>query len=181
MRTDLGSTAIGTTEGLVLVDPVDLTEEAVAALLQPGPWVAMVLTNGNHARAAARFRSRFNVPVYSHPDAVGELEIAVDGVLTEGSELAGLRVLEVPGAGPGEIALWHEQGVLVVGDALVNLESTGLAVLPERYCEDATRLRHSLDRLRTLDPRWVMFAHGEPLYGEAAGRVRALIEGLPQP
>ena len=176
VRTDLGSTAGLTEPGLLVVDPVDLAESALEQLSGLGAWFAIVLTNGNHARAAARYRTRFNLPIFCHPGAVGELEISIDGVLEDGDLLAGMRVIELEGAGAGEIALWDERGRLHVGDALVNLDSTGFSVLPERYCLDRARLGRSLRKLLPLEPKVITFAHGSPLLEGASERLRRLID-----
>jgi hypothetical protein len=179
VKADLHSCAIGTPEGLVVVDPIELTGAALTAFSALGPVVAVVLTNGNHARAALRFRRRFAAPVLAHPGALGELEVPVDGTLTPERLVGGaLRVLELPGGGPGEVALYDPRepwgGRLHVGDALIHLESTGFSLLPEKYCSDASLLRRSIRGLEPLPMRLMTFAHGMPLLEDAGGRLRAL-------
>jgi len=161
VRTELFSTAVMADAGLVLIDPIRLHEPGVEELALHKPVAAIVLTNENHSRAALWFRGRFGSPIFSHPEAVGSLTVAVDGMLGETRSVAGnLRVLEIPGAAPGEIALLHPGGSLHFGDAVVNLESTGLAPLPDKYCTDSKRLLDSLQRLPLEGVEVVTFAHG---------------------
>jgi glyoxylase-like metal-dependent hydrolase (beta-lactamase superfamily II) len=161
--------------GIVLIDPIRLHEPGVEELALHKPVAAIVLTNENHSRAALWFRGRFGSPIFSHPEAVGSLNVAVDGMLGEARNVAGnLRVLEIPGAALGEIALLHPGGSLHFGDAVVNLESTGLAPLPDKYCTDPKRLRESLLRLPLEGVEVVTFAHGFALTQGGGAMVRAL-------
>jgi glyoxylase-like metal-dependent hydrolase (beta-lactamase superfamily II) len=177
IKADLGSTAISTTPGLVVIDPVPLADAALAELVGHLPVASIVLTNGNHERAAAEFAERFSAPVLAHADAKDELTISVTRWLADGDLVAdALRVIALPGAGKGEIALHDaDAGLLCIGDALVNLEATGPAFLPEKYCEDAKLLRGSVKKLRGLAVRTVTFAHGLPLVQDAARKLEALV------
>lgn len=180
VKTELFSTLIRVPAGLVVVDPVDLAEPALVAIRAMGPVVAVVLTNGNHGRASARYRQRFGAPVLAHAEALGELECPVDGSLRAGTPVGGcLEFVELSGAGLGEVALYDPRGRLHVGDALVNLDSTGFAPLPDKYCVDGARLRRSLQKLRDVPFDSMTFAHGLPLLGEARRRLDRMIESLP--
>jgi hypothetical protein len=64
-------------------------------------------------------------------------------------------------------------GVLVIGDALVNLD--GLEVLPEKYCEDRALLLDSLRGLRSLEFDIACFAHGLPIVGNAKQRIAEVV------
>ena len=93
----------------------------------------------------------------------------VDRHLHEGDEVAGFKVLDVPGHSPGHIAYWRESDrVLILGDVLNNMDViTGLPGLrdPKPYFTDrpgartAARPRSSLQ----LEPKLVLFGHGAPL------------------
>ena len=175
VRTDLFSTAVAAETGLVLVDPIRLSEAGMEELALHRPVAAIVLTNENHTRAAAWFRGRFGAPIFAHPEAVGSLTVAVDGMLGQSRPLAGnLTVLEISGAAPGEIALWLPSGSLHLGDAVVNLESTGLAPLPEKYCVDSALLQESLRSLPVEGVDLVTFAHGPALCQGGGRRLREL-------
>lgn len=177
IKAEMYGTAVFAVDGWVLIDPVELVPEAMNFFKKRGPVAAVVLTNANHWRAASQFREWFSAPVLVHPDAVGELPETPDGVLTPGRLVGGsLSVVELPGAGPGEIALFDARGRLHLGDALVNLESTGLAILPEKYCQDHSLLRRSLRKLLELPLNFVTFAHGKPLEQSVLDRL-ALVVG----
>jgi glyoxylase-like metal-dependent hydrolase (beta-lactamase superfamily II) len=176
VRAHLSSCAVRAESGLVIVDPIDLSPEGWTELTRLGPVAAVVLTNGNHARSASRFRTRLSVPILAHPDALGELEVPVDGVLSIEKRVGGsLEVLALPGGGPGEIALRDPRGRLHLGDALVHLESTGLSVLPEKYCRDARQLALSLRALLGMRLDVLTFAHGQPILGQVSEKLSALL------
>ena len=146
-------------------------------LEEAAPWAAIVLTNGNHARAALEFKRRSSAPIFAHPDAARELEIPVDGFLNIGGRVGGnLELLDLQGAGSGEVALYHPAGSIHFGDAVVNLESTGLDFLPEKYCANQARLKTSLQALESRRVDIMTFAHGLPIVTETQSRFDALIE-----
>jgi glyoxylase-like metal-dependent hydrolase (beta-lactamase superfamily II) len=88
--------------------------------------------------------------------------------LEEGDEVAGFRVLHVPGHSPGHVAYWRESDrVLLLGDVLNNMDvATGLRGLREPklvFTPDPVRNRESARRLAALEPALVCFGHGPPL------------------
>lgn len=160
---------------LLFIDPIPLAEPALAELIASAPPAAIVLTNGNHARAAAAFRDRFSIPIFAHAAAAPELGLQIDAPLAEGTPvLDALTVVALPGAVAGEIAL-HGGDVLHVGDALIHLDPTGFAVLPARYCTDARALRGSLGKLLPFEFELLTFAHGLPLISGARRRLAHLL------
>jgi hydroxyacylglutathione hydrolase len=92
----------------------------------------------------------------------------VDRALREGDEVAGFRVLDVPGHSAGHVAYWREADrVLVLGDVLNNLNVlTGIPGLHEPktiFTIDPPRNRESARRLAALAPALACFGHGPPL------------------
>jgi len=172
VKVDLSCCARQTSRGLVFIDPIRLADEALDELTARRRPAAIVLTNGNHERAARDFRERFQIPIYAHRDALagpGEVD------LREGEALMDeLAVVELPGASPGEIAL-HGAGVLHVGDALIHLPPAGLGILPDKYCSDPKQLRHSLGKLLSFPFDALTFAHGLPLVTQACERLSQLL------
>jgi glyoxylase-like metal-dependent hydrolase (beta-lactamase superfamily II) len=88
--------------------------------------------------------------------------------LREGDEVAGFRVLDVPGHSPGHVAYWRESDrVLVAGDVLngQNLMTgiPGLHEPPNAFTTDPAQNRESARRLAALEPSLVVFGHGPPL------------------
>ena len=172
VKVDLSCCARQTSRGLVFIDPIRLADEALDELTARRRPAAIVLTNGNHERAARDFRERFQIPIYAHRDALagpGEVD------LREGEALMDeLAVVELPGASPGEIAL-HGAGVLHVGDALIHLPPVGLDILPDKYCSDPKQLRRSLGKLLRFPFDALTFAHGLPLVTQARERLSQLL------
>jgi glyoxylase-like metal-dependent hydrolase (beta-lactamase superfamily II) len=92
----------------------------------------------------------------------------VDRVLSEGDEVAGFRVIDVPGHSAGHVAFWRESdGVLVLGDVLTNMNViTGIPGLhePKAYLTpDPDENRRSAKKLALLEPKLALFGHGGPL------------------
>ncbi len=174
VKCDLSSCAIDGTDGLIFIDPIELSPAASVRLLHGRKPAAILLTNGNHARAAGRLRELLGVKVFASADAAG-LEITPDELLTEGQIApGGMKVITLPGAGPGEIAL-VAQGIACVGDALIHLLPEGLRILPDKYCTDAGQLRHSLRKLLSCEFQLLTFAHGAPLVASARQKLEQLL------
>lgn len=92
----------------------------------------------------------------------------VDRALREGDEVAGFKVLDVPGHSAGHVALWRERDrVLILGDVLNSQEVfTGIRGLrePKRFfTPDPVRNRRSARRLGELEPAVALFGHGPPV------------------
>ena len=175
VKADLFSTALRAGGEWFFIDPIPLAKAPLAELARLAKPAAVILTNGNHERAAHAFREKFSVPVLTHEAAIGELSIAVDEQITDGATLRkGLVAVHLPGAGRGEIAL-HAGRVLAMGDALVNLDQTGFAFLPDKYCENARQLRQSARKLLALDFEIMTFAHGTPIVSGAKSRLENLL------
>ena len=175
VKVDLSCCARRTAGGLVFIDPILLAREALAELCEVAPPAAVIVTNGNHARAAADFREHFSIPILAQAAAVAELGLAVDQEIADGETVLGeFTVIALPGAAPGEIAL-HAGGALHVGDALIHLAPHGFALLPEKYCADAKELRASLGKLLRFPFEVLTFAHGLPLVSQARQRLASLL------
>jgi hydroxyacylglutathione hydrolase len=103
--------------------------------------------------------------------------VKIDGTVSEGDDVAGFRVIHIPGHAPGLIALWRESdGVLLCSDAFYTLDMWGRddeAHVPlEGYNFDTGQARESLRKLAALEPSIVFAGHGEPVRGD----VRAQLE-----
>jgi len=174
VKVDLSCCARGTKQGLVFIDPIPLAREALDQLAAGRRPVAIVLTNGNHLRAARDFRDRFQIPICAHRNAASDLG-EVDRTLEDGEAFADeFTVVELPGASSGEIAL-HNAGVIHVGDALIHLPPMGFAILPDKYCSDPMQLRRSLEKLLSFPFDTLTFAHGLPMMTQARQRLSHLI------
>jgi glyoxylase-like metal-dependent hydrolase (beta-lactamase superfamily II) len=175
VKVDLSCCARRTGKGLVFIDPIPLADSALNELTAACLPAAIVLTNGNHERAARSLRERLQIPTYAHRDALPGLGDCVDFTLENGEALLDeLIVIELPGAGPGEIAL-HGGDLLHAGDALIHLPPLGLSILPDKYCSDTKELRRSLGKLLRFQFEALTFAHGLPVITQARQRLSHLI------
>jgi len=170
-KTDCTSTAVRTPDGFVLIDPVRLEEQAIERMVSDDKVVAVLLTNGNHLRGSLYENELLDVPIYA-PNGAQRM-VPVDGVVNDGDLLwETLRAIELPGGSPGETA-YHAPGVLVIGDAVTNLD--GLEVLPEKYCANLPLLLNSLRALRPLQFEIACFAHGLPIVGQARQKLADIL------
>lgn len=190
--------------GIVFVDPIALRPAALEELLAAAGGAsvtAVLLTNGNHARAAADFRRRFHVPVFASTDARAALredgleideEVPAASRAGENSSAGGTaqlfaenawRAIPLPGFAPGETAFFAPGvggGTLLVGDALINLAPPyDFVPLPKKYCTAPKTATSSLRRLLELPFARMTFAHGDPLLSKAHERLAALVNATP--
>jgi glyoxylase-like metal-dependent hydrolase (beta-lactamase superfamily II) len=178
VKVDVSSTGLGTTAGVVLIDPFAADslplEEALASI----QVVGVVATNANHARACTAFAGRFAVSVFAQREAQTGLDLPrVVELAAGGRHWEEVAVIRIEGAAPGEIALYNasDDGVIIIGDALINFGAHGFTFLPARYCSNAKQMRKSLRQL--LDYRFerILFAHGMPILRHGHARLQELL------
>ncbi len=178
LKCEVGSTALRSASGLVVVDPIPLAEAAWDELLCLAPLRAVLLTNGNHARYAPALREKYQVPIATAPATRKEIaELKPDVLLLENELLYGIAAIPVPGATPGEtIFHFRAGGTLVVGDAAINVDpAKGLELLPDKYCNDPAQNRASLRKMLSLEFTTITFAHGLPVTTRAREKWAALV------
>jgi glyoxylase-like metal-dependent hydrolase (beta-lactamase superfamily II) len=170
-KTDCSSAAVQTPEGFILIDPIRLEEQAIERMVDHDKVAAVLLTSGNHWRGTSYEKERLDIPVYA-PEGARD-EVQADRWVKDGEILFGkIKAIGLPGGGPGETA-YLIPGALILGDALVNLD--GLAILPDKYCENPRLLHESVKVLPALEYNIVCFAHGLPMVD---GKGRAAIAAL---
>jgi len=178
-KADLCSTAIETTAGFFFVHPIPLKLEMIAPLVVDRAVAGVLITNANHRRAATNFAEVFATRVFAHSITCVACELSSALAVTDKQQLAAdLRVVEIEGAAPGEITLYyeHDGGAMIVGDALINFEPYGFALLPAKYCGDAKQMRRSLRGLLDYKFERMLFAHGTPLVASARTRLEQLLD-----
>jgi hydroxyacylglutathione hydrolase len=122
------------------------------------------------------FHGRFLLKRFMGSWDGGPVEIA--GTVSEGDEIAGFRVVHLPGHAPGLIGLWRESDRLaLVSDTLYTLDpQTGLkgrARVPHRaFNKDTEQARESIRKLAAMEPASVWPGHADPVTGD----VRAVLE-----
>jgi glyoxylase-like metal-dependent hydrolase (beta-lactamase superfamily II) len=94
--------------------------------------------------------------------------------LREGDEVAGWRVLELPGHADGHICLERE-GVLVAGDHLLGAITPTVGLYPESRPDPLGDYLDSLERTIELAPSLALPGHGDPI-GDPAARARQIVQ-----
>lgn len=176
-RIDFVSTAhaLADGDGVVIVDPLPLAPEALAAL---GNVTAICLTAGTHQRSSWRLRRELGAPVYA-PALAREIDEEPDVRYSDGDELpGGLRAVFTPGAGTTQHTfLLDRLEVAFVPDLLVNVPSRGLQITPDEYVHDPAATREMVARLLELPFSVLCLDHGAPVTGDPHGAIRALLDG----
>jgi hypothetical protein len=179
VKADLFSTALETPAGVYLIDPIPLEAEPLRNLEAGRKVAGIVVTNGNHWRATAQFAKKFSVPVFLHAAARDAFLLPQRIELQDKSRFApGLTAVAIEGGPAGEIAVHQDAdgGTMVLGDALINFEPHGFALLPAKYCSDFKLMRRSLSKLLEYSFERMLFAHGTPLLSGARGRLHGLLQ-----
>jgi len=178
VKVDLSSHALLTPGGWVIIDPIPLRKEALDELLSGKNVAAIIITSANHERAAAVFKKQCAAPVAAHREAAAGLATVPDQFLEEGADFHGLTVIALPGFAPGEIALHipGHGGIMLMGDALINLQPGGLGMLPDKYCSEPRTARKSLQKLLQFPFEVMTFAHGLPITTGAKPKIENLLK-----
>jgi hypothetical protein len=172
VKADLYSTALGTPSGIYLIDPIPLAPDAMAELHDRTIVGGIIVTNENHERAAAEFAEAFKAPIYLNVTAATLLPRIAP---LRANELpSGMTAIAIEGGATGEIAI-HFGETMVIGDALINFEPYGFALLPPKYCADAKLMRRSLAKLLDYSFERMLFAHGLPILAGARDRLELLL------
>lgn len=105
----------------------------------------------------------------------GPVEIA--GTVAEGDEVAGFRVVELPGHAPGLIGLFRDSDRLALAsDCVYTLDpQTGISGPPRvphpAFNIDTEQARESIRKLASLGPAVAWFGHAKPLRGDVVGQL----------
>jgi steroid delta-isomerase-like uncharacterized protein len=109
--------------------------------------------------------------------------VKIDRALSEGDEVAGFKVVHLPGHAPGLIGLWRESDRLaLVSDCFYTLDPQtgrkGRARVPHRaFNKDTEQARASMRKLAALEPAAAWPGHADPLVGDVREQLeRAAME-----
>jgi glyoxylase-like metal-dependent hydrolase (beta-lactamase superfamily II) len=160
----------------VVFDPIPMDPDPLRAWGAGRRVEAILLTNGNHERAAAAWRPVWDCPVLGPAGVSWEME----GIRSDQEVLPeGWQPFRLEGGAPGETAWWlPSKALMVFGDAVVNLSGRGLELLPDKYCQDPRRLRESLRSLVSIPFESALFAHGDPIPQHASVHIGELLRGV---
>lgn len=177
VKADLTSTALEVGGELILIDPVCLADSAWKTLITGRKPVAIFLTNGNHQRDSLAIQKSLAIPIIAPVGAKVEVDADIWIEAGNQTQIHGLTPLLLPGAGPGETAYFRpgdDGGVLVIGDAVINLLPEGMRHLPDKYCENPAIAKASVEGLCDLPVAALCFAHGKPVFEDAQSLLRGL-------
>ena len=176
---DFDSYALKTPEGVIFVDPMKPSPEVLAKLEAWGDPVAVFLTNADHDRDSDWFRKNYEIQIYAHERAQVDCDTKIDVLVVDNEKLpGGVKAIPLLGTTSGGLAYHSKQsgGILMIGDALLNLTGKGLSLLPEQYLEDRKQVLLSLHKLLDLNFSIVTFAHGDPLVSNAKAAVEKFLK-----
>jgi steroid delta-isomerase-like uncharacterized protein len=108
--------------------------------------------------------------------------VHIAGTVDEGDEIAGFRVVHLPGHAPGLIGLFRESDRLaLVSDTVYTLDTHGRrepAHVPhEAFNQDTDQARESIRKLAALDPTSVWAGHTDPVTGDVAAQLERAAAG----
>ena len=108
--------------------------------------------------------------------------VKISDTVAEGDELAGFRVIEIPGHAPGQIALWRESDRLALSsDCFYTLDMWGRDCAPRVpeaiYNYDTDQARASIRKLAELEPAAAWPGHARPLTGDVRSQLQGAADG----
>jgi glyoxylase-like metal-dependent hydrolase (beta-lactamase superfamily II)/predicted ester cyclase len=107
--------------------------------------------------------------------------VKISDTVNEGDELAGFRVVHIPGHAPGQIALWRESDRLALSsDCFLTLDMWGRNCdprVPEPvYNFDTDQARASIRKLAALEPAAAWPGHAKPVTGDVRSQLERAVE-----
>jgi glyoxylase-like metal-dependent hydrolase (beta-lactamase superfamily II)/predicted ester cyclase len=108
--------------------------------------------------------------------------VKISDTVTDGDEVAGFRVVHLPGHAPGLIGLWRESDRLaLVSDLIYTIDMFARDRPPSvpvaTYNYDIEQARASIRKLAELEPAVVWTGHGKPVTGDVRGQLLAAADG----
>jgi hydroxyacylglutathione hydrolase len=102
--------------------------------------------------------------------------VKIAGTVTEGEEVAGFKVIDLPGHAPGLIGLWREADRLaLVSDCFYTIDMWGRSRAPsvpaQTYNYDTSQARESMRKLAEMEPAAAWPGHANPATGDVRGQL----------
>ena len=183
---------IKTDEEVLLIDPFVLPDPEAQALEALGKPTLILITGAWHVRDAEFYRKRYGASILASREAVPKLGIAVDDAFGDGETLpGGLTTIGMPGTMIGETIFRQERegGVLIVGDALMNLSlgeralimrllgfRSNLGTMPKLFMKDKKHAAESYQKLLDYDFDHLLVSHGSPILSGAKEQLRMALK-----
>jgi len=107
--------------------------------------------------------------------------VQISGTVSEGDEVAGFRVVHLPGHAPGQIGLWRESDRLALcSDCVYTIDMWGRDCAPQlpaaTYNYDTEQARASMRKLAALEPAAVWPGHAKPITGDVRSQLERAAE-----
>jgi glyoxylase-like metal-dependent hydrolase (beta-lactamase superfamily II) len=108
--------------------------------------------------------------------------VAIDGTVSEGDDVAGFRVVHLPGHAPGLIGLYRaSDGLALVSDCFYTTDPQtghkGHPRVPHRaFNQDTEQARASIRKLAALDPHVTWAGHADPVTGDVRRQLEQAAE-----
>jgi hydroxyacylglutathione hydrolase len=104
--------------------------------------------------------------------------VKIEGTVSEGDEISGFRVIDLPGHAPGLIGLWRESDRLaLVSDLIYTIDMWGRGCAPKlpeaMFNYDSEEARASIRKLAELEPAAAWTGHAKPVTGDVRGQLMA--------
>jgi glyoxylase-like metal-dependent hydrolase (beta-lactamase superfamily II)/predicted ester cyclase len=102
--------------------------------------------------------------------------VKISETVKEGDEVAGFKVIDLPGHAPGLIGLWRETDRLaIVSDCFYTIDMWGRSVptsVPtQTYNYDTEQARESMRKLAAMEPAAAWPGHANPATGDVRGQL----------
>jgi uncharacterized cupin superfamily protein/glyoxylase-like metal-dependent hydrolase (beta-lactamase superfamily II) len=163
--------------GSFVVDPLEPDDAEVFARCRAAAVTAVVITNRDHERAAARFARGLNAQIIAPAADAAQLGVAVDRTVVDGDDIFGWRVLVLDGyKTPGEMVLYSRaRRAAISGDAFWGTPAGALRLMPDEKLADPARAILSARRVRALALDHLLVGDGAPIFGAAQQALSAMI------
>jgi glyoxylase-like metal-dependent hydrolase (beta-lactamase superfamily II) len=190
---DLNGYALALDGGSILVDPPAPEEAEWLRFEALKPFSRIILTNRDHVRDAELFRQKFGAQLVAGVEELKQfMPVVIDQPVREGDMIAGLlRVIQLPGKSPGEIALLLDSdshpasrehgGILFLGDAIIGNPPGALGLIPEQKLDDPALLRRSLQKLLNYQFNVLLFCDGKPVLRHGKDAVEKFVSEINTP
>jgi glyoxylase-like metal-dependent hydrolase (beta-lactamase superfamily II) len=109
--------------------------------------------------------------------------VKIADTVSEGDEVAGFRVIDLPGHAPGQIGLWRESDRLALSsDCFYTLDMLGRDCAPrlpeDLYNFDTEQARASIRKLAALEPAAAWPGHAHAVTGDVRGQLERAADAL---
>ena len=176
---------IVSTEGAVLIDPPEITENDFAELKSlvdknsKSPLQAILLTNVHHERECDEMRKKLGVPVLINEKDDAGLERKANKTFADGDTLpGGFRTFKFENQkSPGESAFFlKDRGIMILGDALIGKVPGKLNMLSHDKYRDPKLAKRGLNKLLDYEFESLLLGDGESILKNAKEAVKLFLE-----